>query len=64
MGDTERIKAIENCLNTLGVNSMTYEEFCKELEEKSFNDIKVIGWKWYCFISDVCEILNEQENKE
>lgn len=59
MGDTERIKTIENCLNTLGVKSITYEDYCKELEEKSFNDIKVIGWKWYCFISDVCEILNE-----
>lgn len=59
MTDTERIKAIENCLNTLGVKSTTYEDYCKELEEKSFNDIKCIGWKWYCFISDVCEILNE-----
>lgn len=59
MSDTERIKSIENCLNTLGVTAMNYEEFCKELDEKSFNDIKIIGWKWYCFISDVCEILNE-----
>ena len=59
MSDAERIETIEKCLNTLGVTTMNYEEFCRELEKKSFNDIKVIGWKWYCFISDVCEVLNE-----
>lgn len=59
MSDTERIETIEKCLNTLGVTTMNYEEFCRELEKKSFNEIKVIGWAWYCFISDVCEVLNE-----
>ena len=59
MSNAERIKKIEKYLNTLGVPEMNHEEFCKKLEKKSFNDIKDIGWEWYCFISDVCEVLNE-----
>lgn len=59
MSDTERIEMIKKCLNNLGIISMNYEEFCNELKEKSFNDIKDIGWYWYCFISDVGLILNE-----
>lgn len=59
MTDHKKLKEIEKCLNTLSVASMTKEELEKSIDKTSINEIKILVWEWYCFISDVCEILNE-----
>ena len=59
MTDHKKLKEIEKCLNTLAVADMTKEELEKSIEEKRITEIKALIWEWYCFISDVCEILNE-----
>lgn len=59
MTDYKKLKEIEKCLNTLAVADMTKEELEKSIEEKSIIEIKALMWEWYCFIADVCEILNE-----
>lgn len=43
---------------------MTKKELEKSLEETSFSEIKELIWEWYCFISDVCNILNVEENNK
>lgn len=59
MTDHKKLKEIEKCLNTLAVASITKEELEKSIDKTSINEIKILVWEWYCFISDVCEILNE-----
>ena len=59
MTDHKKLKEIEKCLNTLAVASMTKEELEKSIENTCITEIKTLIWEWYCFISDVCEILNE-----
>lgn len=59
MTDHKKLKEIEKCLNTLSVEDMTKEELEKSIEEKRITEIKDLIWEWYCFISDVCCILNE-----
>lgn len=59
MTDHKKLKEIEKCLNNLTVVSMTKEQLEKSIEEKSIIEIKSVIWEWYCFISDVCDILNE-----
>lgn len=59
MTDHKKLKEIEKCLNTLAVASMTKEELEKSIENTRITEIKELIWEWYCFISDVCEILNE-----
>lgn len=59
MTDHKKLKEIEKCLNTLAVADMTKEELEKSIDKTSIAEIKVLIWEWYCFISDVCEILNE-----
>lgn len=59
MTDYKKLKEIEKCLNSLAVADMTKEELEKSIEEKRITEIKDLIWEWYCFISDVCVILNE-----
>ena len=59
MTDHKKLKEIEKCLNNLTVVSMTREQLESSIEEKSIIGIKSVVWEWYCFISDVCDILNE-----
>lgn len=59
MTDHKKLKEIEKYLNTLAVADMTKEELEKSIEKTSIIEIKALIWEWYCFISDVCEILNE-----
>lgn len=58
MTDTERIERITKLLNELGLEDMTREELEKEIEGHSIKGIKYDAWRWYCFISDVCDTLN------
>ena len=59
MTDHKKLKEIEKCLNTLSVEDMTKEELEKSIEKTRFTEIKELIWEWYCFISDVADILNE-----
>ena len=55
---TERIERITNFLNELDLKDMNREELEIEIEGHSINELKYEAWRWYCFISDVCNTLN------
>lgn len=58
MSDEERIKRITTILIESGFDEYTQEELFKEIDNSSINEIKDYIWELYCFMSDVCEILN------
>ena len=58
MSDEERIKRITTILIEGNFDAYTQEELFKEIDNSSINEIKNRIWELYCFMSDVCEILN------
>lgn len=58
MSDEERIKRITKILIESDFDTYTREELFKEIDNSSINEIKDCIWELYCFMSDVCEILN------
>lgn len=58
MSDEERIKRITKILIESSFDAYTRDELFKEIDNSSINEIKDYIWELYCFMSDVCEILN------
>lgn len=58
MTDTEKIKRIEELLNDLDLADMSRNELWRELKSLSFDEIEEEMWHWYCFISDISNVVN------
>ena len=59
MTNDEKINWIGKSLNDLCLSDLSKDELFTNLDKMSINDIKDHMWELYCFVSDVCDIVNE-----
>ena len=59
MTEQEKIKKISELLNNLGLADISKEEFDEEILNCRINEIKEELWRLYCFVEDICDVLNE-----
>ena len=59
MTDKDKIKKISKLLNDLGLADISKEEFDKGILDASINEIKEELWRAYCFVEDICDVINK-----
>ena len=59
MTDVEKINRIGESLNYLCLSDLSKDELFTNLDKMSINDIKDHMWELYCFVSDICDIVND-----
>ena len=59
MTDQEKIEKIGKFLDKLAMPSYSYGNICDKVENSTIREIKDQFWELYCFVENVCDVINE-----
>lgn len=59
MTDKEKLERIGKFLDKLDMPSYSYGNICDLIEKSTIEKIKDQFWELYCFVENVCGVINE-----